>query len=260
MKHTLFFLSVGLFVLGCGNETKKAKSGKATEASKSTAIKSTEFGKTNYAVVWSWTTADEQLVSENTAQISKELTDLWKKGIIENVYYDSEAKADKLGYFPNISFFLRAKSEQEANAILDELTIVRKGISKYNIHPVGTKWLGRNEAAIDKNGITKSWVAVWATSVDHNSEFSKNEVKQNAKEQSDAVISLWDQGLVENVYFDIMGIQQKNDITDFVLFINAASETEARDILNSLPFYKKNIAQYQLFSVGVFWMGSYEEN
>ncbi len=260
MRRTIFFLSLGLLVLGCKNETKKTKTDETPKTTESSAIKSAEFGRTNYAVVWNWTTTDEKLVSGNTAQISNELTDLWKKGVIENVYYDSAAKADKLGHFPNISFFLRAQSEQEAETILDDLSIVKKGISKYKVHPVGTKWLGRNEEAIEKNGITKSWVAVWATSVDHNSKLSKNEVKENAKEQSDAVISLWDQGLVENVYFDIMGIEQKNDITDFILFINAATETEARDILNSLPFYKKNIAKYQLFSVGVFWMGSYEEN
>lgn len=260
MRHTIFFLTLGLLVLGCGNETKKTKTDEVPKPTESTAIKSTEFGKTNYAVVWNWTTTDEKLVSDNSVQISTELRNLWKKGVIENAYYDSEAKADKLGHFPNISFFLRAQSEQEAETILDDLSIVKKGISKYKIHPVGTKWLGRNEEAIKKNGLTKSWVAVWATSVDHNSKLSKNEVKENAKEQSDAVISLWNHGLVENVYFDIMGIEQKNDITDFVLFVNAKTETEARDIMNSLPFYKKNIAQYQLFSTGVFWMGSSEEN
>ena len=260
MKHTLFYLLLSLLVVSCGKEAKKNETDDKSESQETTSIKSSEFGRTNYAVVWNWTTTDEKLVSDNTIQISNELTDLWKKGTLENVYYDSQAKADKLANFPNISFFMKAQSLEEAKTVLNNLTIVKSDIAKYSIHPVGSKWLGRNKEAIKKNGITKSWVAVWATSVDHNSDASKDEVKQNAKEQSDAVINLWNKGLVENVYFDIMGIEQKNEITDFVLYVNADSEKEARSILNNLPFSKKNIAQYQLFSVGVFWMGSNEEN
>lgn len=260
MKHTLFYLLLSVLIVNCGKEAKKDKIDVKSETQETTSIKSSEFGKTNYAVVWNWTTTDEQLVSDNTAKISIELTDLWNKGIVENVYYDSEAKTNKLSYFPNISFFMKVQSLEDAKTVLNNLTIVKNNIAEYSIHPVGSKWLGRNKEAITKNGITKSWVAVWATSVDHNSDASKDEVKQNAKEQSDAVLSLWNQGLIENVYFDITGIQQKNDITDFVLYVNADSEKEARAILNELPFYKKNIAQYQMFSVGVFWMGSKEEN
>ena len=259
MKQSILYLALCFLIISCGKENKKNQTEEKSK-SETTSIKSSEFGKTNYAIVWSWATTDIQLVSDNSVQISKELTDLWKKGIVENVYYNSEAKTDKLANFPNISFFLKAPSEEDARTILNDLTIVKKSISKYNIHPVGSKWLGRNKEAIDKNGLKKSWVAIWATSVDHNSKSSKKEVKQNAKEQSDAVISLYNQGLVENVYFDILGIENKNDITDFVLYVNTDTEREARDILNNLPFSKKNIAHYQLFPVGTFWMGSATEN
>lgn len=260
MKHIFYYLAVSLLVLGCGNNKKEAKTEIKSEPVESTSISTTEFGKTNYAVVWNWTTSDEKLVSDNTIQISKELTELWKKGVVENVYYDSESKADKLGHFPNISFFLKAKSEEEAKSILNKLTIVKKGISQYKIHLVGSKWLGRNEDAISKTGIKKTWVAVWSTGVDHNSKASKEEVRENAKAQSDAVISLWDKGIVENAYLDILGVETKNNVTDFVLFVNANSEQEAHKVLDNLPFSKKNIAHYQLFPVGVFWMGTNEQN
>ncbi|MET2985198.1 hypothetical protein [Aureibaculum conchae] len=259
MKQSILYLALCFLIISCGKETKKEQTEEKSK-SETTSIKSSEFGKTNYAIVWNWATKDTQLVSDNSVQISSELTDLWKKDVVENIYYNSEGTSDKLANFPNISFLLNAQSEQEAKTILNKLTVVEKGIAKYTVHKVGTKWLGRNKEAIDKNGLKKSWAAVWSTRVDHNSESSKEEVRQNAKEQSDAVISLWNKGLVENVYFDITGIEKRNDITDFVLYVNADTEREAQEILNNLPFSKKNIAHYQLFPVGIFWMGNATEN
>lgn len=81
---------------------------------------------------------------------------------------------------------------------------------------------------------------------------------ENAKLHSEILLKLCNEGLIENVYFDVAGTQKQNDVTDFVMFVNTNTETEAREILDNLPFSNKNIAHYQLFSVGVHWMGEYK--
>ncbi|RLD25331.1 MAG: hypothetical protein DRI54_05090 [Bacteroidetes bacterium] len=218
--------------------------------------KATEFGKQNYAVVWKWKTDDKELVDANLVDQANQLTELWKDGVIENAYFETQPTSNSFDNYPGISFFIKATTEENAKMILDEMIFVQKGISEYLLYPVGTRWLGRKEEA--KQSGHKTWVSVWSTGVDHNSKASKKEVEDNAQAQTDAIMELWKTGVIENVYFDIEGTQTRNKVTDFVMFINANSESEARDVMNSLPFYKKNIAHYQLFSVGVFWMGEYE--
>ena len=44
----------------------------------------TEVGIENFAVIWKWTTNDVDLVNDNVVTISKELDNLWRKGVIEN--------------------------------------------------------------------------------------------------------------------------------------------------------------------------------
>lgn len=251
-------LALSIIFLSCSSTTDEEKSNQKATTAKSEVTKATFIN--NYAVVWHWKTKDIDLINSKVGAQSQQITDLWKKGIIENAYFETEPKADNFENYPGISFFIKASSEDEATAILDNMIFVKEGISDYKLHAVGTKWLGINEnPSRDKVG-TRSWVAVWNTSVDHNSKYSMSEVEAYAKEQSDLILALWKEGIIENVYFDIEGTQEKNDITDFVLFINAETEVEARGILDNLPFTLKNIAHYQLFSVGVFWMGEYEAN
>jgi hypothetical protein len=123
------------------------------------------------------------------------------------------------------------------------------------MYHVGTKWLGRNDEIIkEKAKPTKSFVAVWTTN---------KEVKPSDElttSHSDAVLKLWNEAVIENVYFDIEGIQKANNETDFVFFVNAISKEEAKQIADELPFAKENIASYKLLSVGSFWMGVYEDS
>jgi hypothetical protein len=250
MYKLLSLLAISLLLLSCGNSNKHDSQNQSSTTKEEPVI-----GRNNYAVVWNWTTTDKQLVDDNTLTISKELTKLWNKGIVENAYYDGNAKVDKFEHFPNIIFFLKAKSFEEAEVILNKLTIVKKGIAVYTVYPVGTKWLGRNDEIIkEKAKPTKSFVAVWTTN---------KEVKPSdelTKSQSDAVLKLWNEAVIENVYFDIEGIQKANNETDFVFFVNANSKEEVKQIVDNLPFAKENIASYKLLSVGSFWMGVYEDS
>ena len=250
-----FILLVVLLIVACNNQTKEKKSESEVKQQNSSKENDLKFGRLNYAVVWNWTTTDKQLVIDNTTTISNELTNLWKDDIVENAYYDSDPKIDKFEHFPNISFFLKAKSIEEAEATLNKLTIVKKGIAKYTIYPVGTKWLDRNNEAMVKKGIiSKSYVTVWNTITENDSANAKELIKENVKAQSDAILKLWEEGIVENAYFDIEGTVNNNLITDFVFFINADSEAEAIEICDELPFVKQQLASYKLQQVGVYWL------
>ncbi|EAQ99741.1 hypothetical protein [Maribacter sp. HTCC2170] len=255
MRHTLLLLVVSLFVISCGDTKKKTTTETQTSTTESPII-----GRSNYAVVWNWTTTDVKLVTENAQKISEELTALWKEDIVENVYYNSDSKVDKLAHFPNISFFIKAEDTKDAESILNNLTVVKKGIAKFSLHPVGIKWLGRNIEAIKERGMTKSYVVVWNTITKHDQSNAKELIKENVKAQSDAILDLWEEGVVENIYMDIEGTIELNLVSDFVCFVNVNSEKEAEELLGKLPFVTKNIASYKIFPVGTFWLGDSKEN
>lgn len=253
MKKAIVFMLVAV-LFSCNNKPKEEK--EVTEVQpKVVATKDTsKIGRKNYAVVWKWTTTDVQLVEDNLLAISNEINVLWKDDVVTDAYYNPDATVDKFEYFPNVSFFLKAHSYEEGEALLNKLTLVKKGIAMYTMYPVGTKWMGRNEGKIHENGITNSYVAVWTT------ENMENSTDELTKSQADAILGLWNEGKIENVYFDIEGTQKANNETDFVFFINTNSPEEAKAVCDALPFVKKNIASYELFEVGVFWLGEFKDN
>lgn len=245
MRQTLFFLALSLMIVSCGDEKKKV----TPEVQAETTTEMSKIGRTNYAVVWNWTTDDVQLVTSNLKQISEELTALWQQDVVENAYYNNEPEVNKLGDLPNISFFLKAQTEQKAREALNNLTIVRKGLSDYTLYPVGNLWLERNVEAIKENGFKKSFVTIWSTTGKPTPDLTKS--------QNDEILALWNKGVIENVYFDIEGTQKVNEKTDFVFYINADNKEEAIVLCDSLPFLKNNVATYKLHPVGIFWLAKY---
>ena len=255
MMKKITLLTLLLFVFACNNQKKEEKGLNEIQEQNTSVNKDVKSVRHNYAIVWKWTTSDKQLATDNAPIISKELTKLWKDKVVENAYFDSDAEFDKFENFPNISFFLKASSINEVKSILNKLTVVKKGIANYTIYPVGTKWLGRNSEVIVKKGVvTKAYVAVWNTVTEYNNSNAKALIKENVKAQSDAILKLWNEGKVENVYFDIEGTSSNNLTTDFVFFINADSESDAKKICDNLPFSQKHIASYKLQPVGVYWL------
>jgi len=247
MKHLLLVITILVFILpGCDNQS--VKNNKSEEKKQTQQI-----GLDNFAIVWTWKTNDKQLMDNHLLRVSDEMDKLWKKDIIENVYFHSDASKAS-GYFPNISFFIKAESPKKAMEVLDNLTLVKKGMADYKIYPVGIKWLGRETEVIKSKGLGKSFVAVWSE-LETISAASDGDI---IVAQADSIMSLWKKGIIENVYFDIEGTSTENNVTDFVFFVNADTEKEAKEICDNLPFSIEGKASYKIKEVGVFWLGKHQ--
>ncbi len=253
MKKSLILLPLFLLsiITSCKqNDTKKeGENEKQIEQKELVTKDNTKIGRKNFVIIWKWTTTDVKLVENNLAKISEEINSIWKDDIITDAYYNSNPAIDKLAYFPNVSFVLKANTLKEVEEELNKLALVKERIASYSIYPVGTKWLGRDSDKISNKGITFSYASVWE---------NKNLDKASddlIKSQSDIILKLWNEGKIENVYFDIEGTQKSNEVTDFVFFINANTLEEAKKMCNEMPFVKEDISSFKLYSVGVFWLG-----
>ena len=250
MKKLTLTILVAAFLFGCTNQTPGKKS--PDETNQTTKNDDSQIGRHNFAVVWNWKTNDKQLMDKYLLSVSDEMNELWKNDVIENIYFHSDASKES-GYFPNISFFLKAKSQKKAENILNDLILVKKGLADYKIYPVGAKWLGRATEAIHNKGVTGSFVAVWTTP----KKIDPDTDSEVIMAQADAIMKLYKAGVIENVYFDVEGTQTANNITDFVFFINTKTKDEAKKICDNLPFSLKKKATYKLQDVGVFWLGEH---
>lgn len=241
-------IGICLVMFSCKNSVKQNSSDQQTGAENI----NTSIGRNNYAVVWDWSTEDEESVIENSGAFTTELFSLWENNDIENVYFNTDAGLNAKMPFPTISFFIKAHSLGDAQLLLDSLTIVKKEIASYTLHPVGMLWLGRKQDSSTINTHRKSFVTVWETK-------DKRPVDALSKAQNDAALALWNAGTIENVYFDIEGVTRTNKKTDFVFYVRAPNITEANSICESLPFYKESMASYRIFPAGAFWLGVYDE-
>lgn len=94
-----------------------------------------------FAVVWEWSTGDREAVSSNMATQTTQLMDLWKQGVVENVYFNAEGTFADDTPFPTVVFFIKAENEDKAKKILNEMVFVKNGIKQYKLYPVGKLWL-----------------------------------------------------------------------------------------------------------------------
>ena len=257
MKKLLLITIVVTTLLACDNKQKKKEIKTITQTEDSTDSDNSKFGRKNFAVIWKWTTTDVKKVEEHIVKFSEEMNSLWKNGDIENVYFNSNSKIDKLEYLPNNSFFIKAKTKAKAETMLNEIILVKEGLITPIVYPVGTKWLGRNEETIHKKGLTKSFVVVWSRL----REVDLTKDQNILIDQTDELLRLNGNGDIENVYWDLENTANPSvnkDVEDFVFFINANSQEEARKICDSLPFTKAKIVSYSIHPVGVFWLGEYK--
>lgn len=109
--------------------------------------------------------------------------------------------------------------------------------------------LWANEQTINK------YAVVWDSIAHENPEY-----QEHIKEQGNKLLELWNNGIVENVYFNI---DTNNTIhktkTSLVFFIAANDKKEANEILKQLPFVKHKVLEYKLHSVGVLWLKQVED-
>lgn len=98
-----------------------------------------------FAVVWQWTTGDRDKVNTNLATQATQLLDLWREGIVENVYLNTEAKFTDDEPMPNVVFFIKAKNKKDAKKTLNKMVFVKESIAQYELYPVGSLWLIKHE-------------------------------------------------------------------------------------------------------------------
>lgn len=248
MNKFLSLLGICLLLFSCNNPIKQ-NSEKIDIAIK----ENLDIGRNNYAVILDWTTTDKEIEEENAAIFTQELLGFWEQNIIENVYFDSNTKVANDMQFPSISFFIKAHEIENARKILEELTMVKKEIASYRIFPVGILWLSKKQNPNLDTRTKRSFVTVWETN-------EKKPTDKITKVQNEAVLELWNNEVIENVYFDIEGVSTTNEKTDFVFYVKADNIDEAKTICETLPFFKENIASYMIFTAGVFWLGKNESN
>ncbi len=248
MKHFIILIALGFFMMGC-TDTSTTQTKPTTEPGYD---ENSAYGDRYFSVVWTWTTGNEKLVSESINKISNDLQNLWDEGVAENVYYNSDSKIDKFEDFPNIVFVIKAKGRANAERILDKLTIVKEDIATYTLFPIGQPYLDRKTEVINENGITKSFASIWA-----NTEKLAQLTEQDpiVGEQDRQVKDLYEKGIIENAYFDAPGVDTTVEKTDFLFFVNAETEEDAKKICEDLPFFKEGYASYKVIPVGTFWMG-----
>lgn len=87
--------------------------------------------------------------------------------------------------------------------------------------------------------------------------------KQHIQEQAAVLMSLWQKGVVENIYLNREVNKPENKRkASIVFFIKAKNKDEANEILKQLPFVQHDVLNYTLYPVGVLWLkeiGDYPE-
>ena len=96
---------------------------------------------------------------------------------------------------------MKAESYKSAREFLNSLSVVKNGIATFSVFPVGSKWFGRNAEAIQANGIRRSYVSVWKVL----EEIKQEENLQMIQTQANSIKSLYQQGSIENVYWELSG-------------------------------------------------------
>ena len=85
--------------------------------------------------------------------------------------------------------------------------------------------------------------------------------KQHIQEQAAVMISLWEKGVVENIYLnrDANKPESKRK-ANIVFFIKANNKDEANEILKQLPFVQHDVINYELYPVGVLWLKQIQDH
>lgn len=112
-------------------------------ASLNPALADDSESRMTYAVAWTVDTDDAELFNSAVAMQATKVLELWKEGLIENVYIDGEKDHGSVqkGDAARVLFFVKADSEDAAKAVLDELPLVQEKAATYTLTPVGALWL-----------------------------------------------------------------------------------------------------------------------
>ena len=258
MKHftkLIIILIASITILSCQN-TKENKQTIESNIETTTQNK-VQFVKTmSYAVVWDW--SQNNTINKIHPIVQKQvpiIIDLWKKGIIENVYMDTKVRLNVNETYAKVFFIIKGKNIEQVKVILDGTPIAKSGIANYKLYPIGVKWLNRSKKAIQQSQKSNNTFAVVWNPIEYNKKYEKYLHEQNI-----LLTKLWNDGVIENAYLNIEGISNKDiNETALVYFINASTKKEATQILNDFPFIKEGVGTYSLYQVGQFWMSTPED-
>jgi len=100
-----------------------------------------------FAVVSDSISLDSPAYRQHVQEQASELVNLWKKGVVENVYLNREPNepGPESKRKVSIVFFIKAKNEKKANEILNQLPFVKHDVVDYTLYPVGFLWLKQVE-------------------------------------------------------------------------------------------------------------------
>mgnify|MGYP001827114854 CR=1 FL=1 len=85
--------------------------------------------------------------------------------------------------------------------------------------------------------------------------------KQHIQEQAAVMMSLWEKGVVENIYLNRETDKPENNRNaNIVFFIKAKNKDEANEILKQLPFVQHDVINYELYPVGVLWLKQIQDH
>lgn len=99
--------------------------------------------RNTYMVTWTIETNDTNLFKNTLNEHMAKVLDLWANGTVENVYLDNKKEEVSVhkGDVGKVIFFIKAKTEKEAKAVLNELPLVKKNVASYQLTTAGVLWL-----------------------------------------------------------------------------------------------------------------------
>lgn len=104
------------------------------------ATENQQYGN-KYAVVWDSISRQNPKFKKYISKQANQLLNIWREGLIENVYLNPEGNLPKNKQESNIVFFVKAKDEASAKKILARLPFVKYNVVQYKLFPVGVLWL-----------------------------------------------------------------------------------------------------------------------
>jgi hypothetical protein len=85
--------------------------------------------------------------------------------------------------------------------------------------------------------------------------------KKHIQEQAAVLVSLWEKGVVENIYINReLNEPESKRKASIVFFIEANNKDDANEILKQLPFVQHDVLNYTLYPVGVLWLKEIEDH
>ncbi|GAB4041561.1 hypothetical protein [Spirosoma jeollabukense] len=168
--RTLFILA-SFFGLGaCQSTTQKSDQAQTdTTAVIPDTVAQTEK-PSNFFVLTSWATTDRNKAMAYVPNQQKQLMGLWRKGIVENIYYNQKGKFADGQPLVLIGFFLKGLTEAQAHQALDTTDVVKTNLANYSLQLVGQPVFGRSDKALTISAAgTETYAVIWAFLVNRDS-------------------------------------------------------------------------------------------